>query len=120
MTTPTILDPAVARALGHGHTVDITTTGRHSGEPRRIEIVFHNFGGRLYISGTPSPGRTRAWLHNMRANPNITFHLTKLVQADLPARVREITDPAERLEVLEKVGRVWNRDPQAMVEHSPL
>ena len=120
MTSPTTkLDPAVWRALGHGHTIDITTTGRRTGEPRRIEIVFHSFGGRLYISGTPSL-HTRAWLHNMRANPNITFHLTKIVQADLPATVREITDPTERREVLEKVARVWNRAVEPMLEHSPL
>ena len=119
-TKPAELDPAVWRALGHGHTIDITTIGRLSGEPRRIEINFHSFGGRLYISGIPAPGRTRAWLHNMRANPNITLHLTRIVLADLPATVREITDPAERREVLEKVARVWNRDVDQMVAHSPL
>lgn len=114
------LDPDVWRALGHGHTIDITTTGRHSGEPRRVEIVFFSFGGRLYISGIPNPRRERAWLHNLRADPRLTFHLKQFVQADLPATAREITDPAERREVLEKVARVWRRDVEAMVESSPL
>jgi len=105
--------------LRHGHTIDITTIGRRSGEPRRIEIVFHSFDGRLYISGMPSP-RTRAWLHNLRANPRLTFHLKQLIQADLPATAREITDPAERHEVLAKVAKVWRRDPEQMERFSPL
>jgi deazaflavin-dependent oxidoreductase (nitroreductase family) len=114
------LDPAIWRALGHGHTIDITTTGRQTGEPRRIEIVFHNFGGRLYISGLPNPQRERAWLLNLRADPNLTVHLKQLVTADLPATAREITDPDERREVLEKVARVWRRDHEPMLRWSPL
>jgi deazaflavin-dependent oxidoreductase (nitroreductase family) len=117
-TDPALVD-AIRRVLRHGHTIDITTIGRRSGEPRRIEIVFHSFDGRLYISGMPSP-RTRAWLHNLRANPRLTFHLKQLVQADLPATAREITDPAERREVLAKVARVWRRDPEQMERFSPL
>jgi deazaflavin-dependent oxidoreductase (nitroreductase family) len=113
------LDAAIRRALRHGHTIDITTTGRRSGLPRRIEIVFHSFDGHLYISGMPNR-RTRAWLHNLRANPRFTFHLKQLLQADLPATAREITDPAERREVLTKVARVWRQDVEAMVRFSPL
>ena len=47
------MNEQVRRALAKGHVIDITTIGRRSGEPRRIEIVFHNFGGRLYITGMP-------------------------------------------------------------------
>ena len=116
-------DPALAnairRVLRHGHTIDITTIGRRSGQPRRIEIVFHSFDGRIYLSGLPSR-QTRAWLHNLRANPRLTFHLKQLVKADLPATAREITDPAERHEVLTKVARVWRRDVEPMQRFSPL
>jgi deazaflavin-dependent oxidoreductase (nitroreductase family) len=118
-TTDPALVAAIRRVLRHGHTIDITTTGRRSGEPRRIEIVFHNFNGRIYISGTPSP-RTRAWLHNLRADPQLTFHLKQLLKADLPATAREITDPAERHEVLVKVARVWRREVEPMERFSPL
>ena len=114
------LAPAVWRALGHGHTIDITTTGRRSGEPRRIEIVFHNFGGRLYISGLPSR-RERKWLLNLRADPRLTLHLRHGGDPDLQATAREITDPAERRAVLERVAWAWHRDDvDVMVEHSPL
>jgi deazaflavin-dependent oxidoreductase (nitroreductase family) len=121
-TTPTTpeLDQAIRRVLRHGHTIDITTTGRRTGQPRRVEIVFHSFDGHLYISGTPNPRRTRAWLLNLRANPKLTFHLKRLLQVDLPAAAREITDEAERRAVLAKVARVWNRDVEPMVAHSPL
>lgn len=117
-TDPAFAD-AIRRVLRHGHTIDITTIGRRSGDPRRIEIVFHSFGGHLYISGMPSP-RTRAWLHNLRANPKLTFHLKQLIQADLPATAREIIDPVERREVLTKVARVWRRDVEQMDRFSPL
>ena len=112
-------DAAIRHVLRHGHNIDITTTGRRTGLPRRIEITFHSFDGHLYISGMPSP-RTRAWLQNLRADPRFTFHLKALLQADLPATAREITDEAERREVLAKVARVWNRDPEPMVRFSPL
>jgi deazaflavin-dependent oxidoreductase (nitroreductase family) len=112
-------EAAIRRVLRHGHTIDITTTGRRSGLPRRIEIVFHSFDGHLYISGQASR-RTRAWLHNLRANPRFTFHLKQLLQADLPATAREITDATERRQVLEKIARVWHTDPDAMVQFSPL
>ena len=118
-TETTARDAAIRRVLRHGHTIDITTTGRKSGEPRRVEIVFHSFDGRIYISGTPSI-KTRAWLHNLRADPRLTFHLKQLLQADLPAKAREITDEAERREVLAKVARVWKRDVEPMVKFSPL
>ena len=119
-TPNTALDPAVSRALGHGHTIDITTIGRRSGEPRRIEITFFNFGGRLFISGMPNPNRERAWLLNIRANPNITFHLKQLVTADLPATAHEVTDPDEVREIQTKVARAWQRDAEEMIRSSPL
>jgi hypothetical protein len=115
------LDAAIRRVLRHGHTIDITTIGRITGEPRRLEIVFHSFGGRLYISGIPNPRKERAWLLNLRADPRLVLHLKALVQADLPGTAREITDPAERRRILELVARAWRRtDVDVMVAHSPL
>jgi deazaflavin-dependent oxidoreductase (nitroreductase family) len=116
------MDDAIRKALDQGHVIDITTTGRRSGEPRRIEIVFHNVGGRIYISGMPRPGRVRAWLRNLEADPNLTVHLKgPLARADLAVTARVITDPAERREVMPHVARTWSRtDIDAMVAHSPL
>jgi deazaflavin-dependent oxidoreductase (nitroreductase family) len=117
--TDPALAAAIRRVLRHGHTIDITTIGRRSGEPRRIEIVFFNFDGRLYISGMPSP-RTRAWLHNLRAEPRFVFHLKQLIKADLPASAREVTDPVERRVVLTKVAKAWRREVEPMERFSPL
>jgi deazaflavin-dependent oxidoreductase (nitroreductase family) len=114
------MDEKVRRDLAHGHVVDITTTGRKSGEPRRIEIVFHNIGGRLYISGQPRP-QERAWLSNLKANPRFTLHLKGPVKADLPATARVITDEKERRQVLIEVAKIWKRDDvDRMVKESPL
>lgn len=113
-------DAAIRRVLRHSQTIDITTTGRRSGQPRRLEISLHSFDGRLFISGLPIQQRERAWLLNLRADPRLTIHLKQLLQADLPATAREITADAERRAVLEKIARVWHRDVEPMVAYSPL
>lgn len=115
-----MIDDRVRRALSRGHTIDITTTGRQSGQPRRIEVVFHSFDGRLYISGMPRKDR-RSWLANLEADPRMTFHLKGAVEADLPAKARILVDPAEREAVLRKIAQAWRRtDVETMVRWSPL
>lgn len=111
---------AIDSALGRGQVIDITTTGRESGRPRRLEIVFHNIDGRIYISGTPSSKR-RSWLANLEADPHFTFHLKGKVRADLPATARIIVEETERREVLPHIARNWGRkDLEQMVRYSPL
>jgi deazaflavin-dependent oxidoreductase (nitroreductase family) len=115
------MDPAIRAALDHGGLIDITTTGRRTGQPRRIEIVFHNIGGRIVISGMPRRDRTRAWIRNLEADPSFTLHLKRGVMADLPATARIVVDDTERRQLLEHVARNWNRtDLDAMVAWSPL
>ncbi len=114
------MDSNIRQALERDRTIDITTTGRSSGRPRRIEIWFHNVGGRIFISGTPG---TRSWYANMLADPNITFHLKGIVHADLLARARPIVDEAERRQVLPGIFEKIERDLSeldAWVESSPL
>jgi deazaflavin-dependent oxidoreductase (nitroreductase family) len=115
------MNEAVRRALARGRTIDITTTGRRTGSPRRIEMVFHNFDGRLFISGMPSR-RKRSWLANLEADPHFTFHLKGAeAVADLPAVARVITDETERRAVLALVAAAWRRrDIEEMVVNSPL
>lgn len=114
------IDQTVRAALERGQTIDITTTGRRTGRPRRIEIVFHNVDGRIYISGTPSR-RRRSWIANLEANPRFRFHLKGRVKADLPATARIIDDETERRAVLPHIARNWGRtDLDAMVRYSPL
>lgn len=115
------MDRELREALGKsGSVIDITTKGRKTGEPRRIEIVFHAVDGHVYISGYPRPQK-RNWLANLEANPDFTFHLKNEVKADLPARARPITDPEERRAVLREVAKTWGRDDiDEMVAMSPL
>ncbi len=111
---------AIDAALERGHTIDITTRGRRSGRPRRIEIVFHNIDGRIYISGAPSR-RRRSWIANLEADPHFTFHLKGRVSTDLPATARIVSDEAERRAILPHVARAWGRtDLETMVRYSPL
>ena len=114
------LDDRLRQALSRSQVIDMTTTGRKSGEPRRIEIVMHNLGGRLHISGMPF-GQRRSWLANIEANPQITLHLKRGLRADVPATAREISDPTERRQILEQIARVWKRnDVDTMMKYSPL
>ena len=111
-------DERLSRALSRGHTIDITTLGRQSGQPRRIELVFHNIDGHIILSGLP--GR-RDWYANLLANPRMTFHLKRAVKADLPATARPIIEPAERQAVMQRVAQNWGRtDIDVMLARSPL
>ena len=112
------MDDTIRRALSRGSLIDITTTGRRTARPHRVELVYHNFDGHIYISGRPGP---RDWYANLLANPGFTFHLKRGLSADLPARARPITDEAERRAVMEKVGQAWGvRDIERMIRSSPL
>ena len=116
------MNEKISASLEHGHTIDITTTGRRTGLPRRIEIVFHNIDGRLVISGTPRSDRKRAWLLNLEADPNLTFHLKGSVNGDLPATARVITDPTERRAIADWItANAWrNQDVEAMTAWAPM
>lgn len=98
-----------ARALASDQVIDITTTGRKSGQPRRIEIWYHRLDGRYYITGTPN--RPRDWYANLVANPDFTFHLKESATADLPATARPITEPAEREQVLDAILAKLSSNP---------
>ncbi|MGH2444566.1 MAG: nitroreductase/quinone reductase family protein [Candidatus Limnocylindria bacterium] len=112
------MDPGVATVLERGETIDITTTGRRSDQPRRIEMVYHNVEGRILISG--HPGRPRSWLANVWAQPRFTFHLKRTVSADLPATARVITDREERERLLRPIADGWRIDHALMVRSAPL
>lgn len=108
-----MLDPKVQEALERDLVIDITKTGRKTGEPRRREIWFHNVDGELYIVGLVLPG-SRSWYANVLADPRLTFHLKETAQADIPAHATPLTDPAERRMVLERVCA--NLDQMDMLE----
>jgi F420H(2)-dependent quinone reductase len=113
------MDPSIADALSHGGLIDITTLGRRTGAPRRVEIVYHVIDGHVYISGMP--GHPRGWLANMVAEPRFTFHLKRGVKADLPAVATPIRDPEQRAAIFGEIVKVWTKQNVAtMVASSPL
>ena len=109
----------VKNALKIDTLCDITTTGRKSGNPHKIEIAFHYIDGVVYISGLP--GR-RDWYANVVANPAFTFHLKQSIKADLPAKATPIIDEAARRALLTQIVVKWNRENEIenFVKDSPL
>ena len=111
------MDPTVRadleRAVDGPLTVDITTTGRTSGEPQRIEIWMLSVDGRLVIGGTPGP---RDWLANVRANPHLVVHLKDDVHADVAATAVEVTDPDERAAIWNAPATEWYRGQAPVAE----
>lgn len=112
------MDPHVRAALGSRGAVVMTTTGRRTGQPRSVPVVYFNVDGRVYVSGRP--GFPRSWLANLRANPRFTFSLRRPVAADLPAVARPVVDPEERRRVLPTFSAAWGYPLDRMLEGSPL
>lgn len=87
--------------LAKVETIDLTTIGRSSGQPRRIEIWWFYVDGRFIITGTPGP---RDWLANVQANPKVIVHVAGI---DLTAIATPISDLAERTAVISDPQTSW-------------
>lgn len=113
------MDEIIRQQLNRGQTIDITTIGRRSGRPHRIEIWFHYLDGQVYITGRPGQ---RDWYANLVANAALTFHLKQDLVADLAARAVPVTDPAERRAILGHILQQpgWSGDLEVWVARSPL
>jgi deazaflavin-dependent oxidoreductase (nitroreductase family) len=114
-----LMNEETAKALETDRVIDITTTGRKSGKPRRTEIWFCNIDGSVYISGWPG---TRGWYPNMVANPAFTFHLKESVKADLAATAIVIDDLDERRRVITQIAERYGATAsvEEWVADSPL
>ncbi|CAN5767726.1 hypothetical protein BH10CHL1_BH10CHL1_07750 [soil metagenome] len=113
------MDTHIKEALAHDRVIDITTIGRKSGQPRRIEIWFHYVNDQVYITGLPGQ---RDWYANLVAHPEFTFHLKESVQAALAARATPITETGQRRTILAAIIRRLDtpQDMEQWVAHSPL
>ena len=112
------MEDVILKALKADKVIDITTTGRTSGLPKRIEIWFHNVDGKIYISGLPG---TRDWYANMLAEPEFTFHIKESVLADLPAKATAIREPDARRTVMAAIlGSERTHELDDWVAGSPL
>ncbi len=107
---------SIEQALARDRVVDITTIGRSSGRPRRIEIWFEQLDGRYYLTGTPG---ARGWYANLLANPDFTFHLKQSAQADLLAHARPVAGD-EKTRVLAGIMDAVPAFAGKLTEASPL
>ena len=115
------LTEATRAALKQSQVIDLTTTGRRTGQRRRIEIFLHTDDGQLFITGMPRADRTRDWIYNIEADPQVVMHLKQSVVVDVPATARVVSDPEERRPLIEAAARRWGRtDVPEMLRHSPL
>ena len=103
--------------LASHQTIEMTTTGRSTGEPRRIEIWWFRVDGRFVVTGTP--GR-RDWLANVMADPRIVIHVDG---TDIPALAHPVSDEGFRRSVFTQPGTSWYRtqaDLARLVETAPM
>lgn len=107
------MNQRIREALERDLTIDIVTTGRKTGLPRRTEIWFHRVGGRYIITGTPGK---RDWLANLVADPRLTFCLKESTQAELPARAVPVNDPEEKRRLLLAADTIWRQPDPDTVE----
>jgi deazaflavin-dependent oxidoreductase (nitroreductase family) len=94
--------------LSAQRTIDLTTYGRRSGLPRRIEIWWFQIDGRFIITGTP--GR-RDWLANVAARSEVIIHARDL---DIPATVRLIDDAEFRRRLFTDPEVSWYRTQEEL------
>ena len=106
----------VRRALDEQRTVEITTTGRRTGRPRRLETWRYRAAGRYWLTGSPGP---RDWYANVLAHPSFTLHLNSLA---LQVRGRAVLDPEERERVLGEIVPAvdWAGSLEGWIAGSPL
>jgi deazaflavin-dependent oxidoreductase (nitroreductase family) len=111
----TVTDEA-RQALERQQTVEITTIGRRSGRPRRIETWRYRADGRFWLTGSPG---SRDWYANMLAHPEFTLHLRGL---DLRVRGRPVTDADERARVFGQIVPTldWAGSLESWLAGSPL
>lgn len=103
--------------LASHQTIDLSTVGRRTGEPRRIEIWWFHVDGRFIITGTP--GR-RDWLANIKADPEVVVHVDGM---DIRARAIPVADEAFRRRVFTRPQTSWyttQAELERLVERSPM
>ena len=82
----------------------LTTTGRKSGEPREVPLLYLREGQRVILVAS-SGGRDKhpPWYLNLKANPRVTFRIKR---EELPLVARDATD-AEREEYWPKLDAMY-------------
>ena len=96
----------LAAALAYSETVDITTIGRRSGAPRRIEIWMFAFEETFVVTGTP--GR-RDWYANILSDPRVTIHVKYPESFDVHTEASVVEDLGFRRRFFAAREPAWYR-----------
>jgi deazaflavin-dependent oxidoreductase (nitroreductase family) len=82
--------------------VELTTIGRKSGEPRTVLLTspVQEDGTIVVVASRGGDDQNPAWLHNLRANPQVQVVFKGQPEASMTARV---ADEAERARLWPKV-----------------
>ena len=80
--------------------VDITTRGRKTGMPRRIEIWAHYLEGRIFLASRP--GR-RSWHANLIEHPEFIFHVKEIQKVDILAKANPLFEKYDRYQALKLI-----------------
>lgn len=110
-------DPATLTRLARTRTIDLTTIGRRTGNPARIEIWWFAYEERFIITGTP--GR-RDWYANVLANPRVVIHLSG---EDYPATAEVVSDRGLRYRFFTDRTARWyasQAELTALVDTAPM
>lgn len=111
--------------MDRGGVADITTKGRRTGRPHRVEIYFHHYDGEYYLAGMPGPRRD--WQANIEANGEFTLHLKRGLTVDVAVVGEWEPDPTERAKVIRRVlNDTWpesartDQNLQEWVDYGPF
>lgn len=97
-------------SLASHQTINMTTIGRRTGKPRRIEIWWFKVDGRFIITGTPGK---RDWLANLKADPRLTIRVNG---HDIEATATPVADHSFRRRVFTRPQTSWYAS-QAELDH---
>ena len=103
--------------LAAHRTIELTTTGRQTGQPRRMEIWWFYIGGRFFITGPPG---TRDWFANVNSNPDVIIHVGG---RNLPASAYPVKDLETRSMVFDSKETRWyasTAQRQRLIDDGPM
>lgn len=91
-------------SVGTAPVLLLTATGRRSGEPRTVPVVYYADGERQIVIGSNAGhAHTPAWSYNLQANPDAEIQIRGARQ-----RVRaRVAEGEERAELWRKVNEMY-------------
>ena len=105
------IDKNISDLLQPDMVVDITTRGRKTGLPRRIEIWAHYLEGRIFLASRP--GR-RSWHANLIEHPEFIFHVKEIQKVDILAKANPLFEKYDRY--CQFINSIHAQDPVSICQ----